>query len=140
LERRVKMWKVGDWCFCEFKLQLIRSMSGIHIQEVNDGYFSHSGNTLNDRCFPLDLRVKLISENFENTSKKIHELHCNSLNYPDIHRYLVDLWAKTCENRKNDKYIEKAYKELLDFYNTIVDSIDSQKKIIYSGVKLFGRG
>lgn len=131
------MWKVKDFCFCEYKLQEIKKVTKGHIQEVCDGYFSLSSGSLNNVCFPVNLRIKRISDEFAMYSNKIHKLNYNTLNYPDIHRYLVREWVKTCEHKDKDEYIKNMFDKLNKFYNTIREEIAKQSEATFEGVRLF---
>jgi len=66
-------WKIGDWCYCDFSLQQIIDVieydDGNVITQVNDGWFNKSGSFLNDCCFPLDMKIKLISEKYQKYEK-----------------------------------------------------------------------
>jgi len=130
-------WKVGDWCFFEFELYQIQECNEEIVGEVTNGCVACSGKDLSDRCFPLDLRIKVISEEFYLYSDKIHKLNYNSLNIPDIHRYMVNLWVDTCNHKDNNEFIKNNYSILKNLYNKITESIDNVSKNTFDNVMLF---
>ena len=130
-------YKVGDWLFCEFKLQQVTRVEGSQITEVSDGNFCHSSNGLNAQCFPLEMKVKLISDSFKYWSAKLHKEGNRSLNYPDIHCWLVDKWANTCEHRGDDVYVEKSISELNRWAGEILQRCNELKYVVLEGVKIF---
>ena len=100
-----------DWVFCEFKLQQIMETKENRITEVSDGMFRMSGHDISDRCFPLTLSIKRVSDTAAYWSKQFHEAKCNGLNHPDLNRALISRWAEICENIDNEKVAtEKAAK------------------------------
>ena len=115
---------VGDWVLFEFSLVQIRGMDGPKIQEVNDGLFTTGGHYLNDRVRLLTMRTKVISEEFEQTSKDIHATDNNQLNYPDIHNKLVDLWIEACDTLPSpkEKKLQKIYTRLREFKDNILSA------------------
>ena len=126
-------WKVNDWCFCEFKLQQIKDMKEGRVTEVTDGFFSHSGHSLGDLCFPLSLHAKRASDTAEHWSREMHKLH--GLNFPDIHRKLVDLWADICE--APEKESTPAYEALEAFGKSVVEYVLNTKSQQVSGVSIY---
>jgi len=113
-------WAVGDMCFFEFSLSSIVEMKGENITEISDGYFRTStGDGFNDRCFPISLEIKLISDEYDRQSKKIHEDGLRGLNFPDIHRWLVHHWSITCSKPSDAKWLKQRYSELDDSVDEI---------------------
>ena len=105
-------FKVGDWVFCEFKLQQIKEICDGHITSISDGWFSHSSSDLDDRCFPIKMRIKTISNAFESWSAKLHREGMPHLNYPDIHNWLVEKWCKACQNYDTPEIVKLNLTEL----------------------------
>lgn len=129
--------KKGDWVYCEFELQIIKDMTGKRITEVSTGNFSHSGSDLSDRCFPLEITTKLISGEYEYASNKLHKDGCNGLNFPDIHRWLVEHWAETCRNKDEKKeYFQERYAQLHEFTNEILKKCADFRNESVGGVRL----
>lgn len=130
-------WKVGDWCFCEYKLQQIKRVDEDGtVHEVSDGNFSHGGH-LTDRCYPMDMKVKLISEHVSYWREKFHKLNHNSLNMPDINRALIARWCMMCDDREDEKMSIKHGEELNEFCEKIVTRVSEAKDETVEGVKLF---
>lgn len=130
-------FKTGDWCFCEFKLQQILETEENRVTEVSDGSFRMSGNNLSDRCFPLDLKIKKVSDYVSYWSDRFHKLNNNSLNYPDLNRELIQRWAEMCENINDEKVVTELYKRLETFGSSIVNKINELKYESVEGVLLF---
>ena len=128
-------WKEGDWCFCEFKLQLIKKTSiysdAITVNEVSDGHCSHSGSFLNDKCYPLDIMIKRISDIFLYYSDKLHahdDVEFKRV-FPDIYRELVKRWCLCCDDKDDKKKIKKHYSQLQTWYYETVNDIKGLRNI-----------
>lgn len=67
-------FKQGEWCFCEFALQQVMETEENRITGVSDGMFRLSGHDLSDRCYPLEMKVKQISDIVAFWSKEFHAL------------------------------------------------------------------
>lgn len=132
-------FKVGDFIFCEFVLQQIKEMNGEDITCVTDGHFQMTGNSLNDRCYPLDLRIKVISDSVKSWSKRFHDLKNNSLNYPDINRELIRIWVEMCEIKDNDTRLKELFNSLDSFGRKIEERVRDLKYEEIDGVPLFRR-
>jgi hypothetical protein len=128
------MFKVGEFIFCEFKLQEINEMEGERVTSVHDGWFEMGSRDLSDRCFPLTIRNKVISETFQGFSDKIHAINNAGLNYPDIARYFVLKWVECCNGASDDK-IKLIYDEVQNFINTVKEK--SNHEVIVNGVSVF---
>lgn len=108
-----KEWQVGDWCFCEFKLQQIKEMKDGRITSVRNGICSTGGRDFSDRCFELKLEIKLISEQFLSAWHVVCKLrHPNSL---EIRRLLVREWVKTCQRYLETHFVAKQIRKLGNF-------------------------
>ena len=130
-------YKVGDWCFCEFKLQQIKGMDGDRITCVTDGFFSHSGHDLSDRCFPLEMKVKTSSEEIETWYKSIRDAAGNfNINYPEIHNKFIELWVHLCENTEHDILYAKYWEELQNFGIELTQKLRDLKYEEVQGIKL----
>lgn len=137
--KSVPMFRQNDWCFCEFKLQQIKEMTGDKVTQVSDGYFSHSGSDLTDRCYPLEMRYKLISEEVSHWSRKIHDLNNNSLNHPDINRALIEKWCDMCDNVDDNEKLQQQYNSLADFCRAIISKVQDARSVFVDDVRIFGR-
>lgn len=113
--------KVGDWVYCEFELGQIKRMEDGRITEFTDGAFSHSSFNLTDRCFPLSIGIKLISDEYACWSTRLHREGSNVLNYPDIHRWLVAHWVETCTTPEDKDFIKRRYHALATFCKDVLD-------------------
>ena len=135
----MKNFKVGDWVFCEFKLQQIKRIEKHNVKEVSDGHFSHSGYDLTNRCFHLDMKIKLYSDSVRYWSNQIHSTNNLNLNYPDINRYFIDLWVDLCENKDDDEIVKELYDKLEGFTRKIMNKSKDLKSEMVNGVHLFIR-
>jgi hypothetical protein len=84
-------FKQGEWCFCEFVLQQVIETEENRITAVSDGMFRLSSNDLSDRCYPLEMIIKIISDEVAYWSKEFHSLKINTLNYPDLNKELFPI-------------------------------------------------
>jgi len=138
-EKTVPIFKQYDWCFCEFKLQQIKEMKGNCITSVSDGNFCHGSSDLSDRCYPLEIKYKLISENVAYWCKKLFDLNNNSLNYPDINRALIERWCDMCDNADDHDKLRALYEKLADFAKAIINKVENSRSEYVDGVRIFGR-
>lgn len=128
-------WNIGDWCFNEFELKQIKDIrkfkDGNAITEVTNGYFSHSGSFLNDRCYPMNITIKLISENFKYYSDKLHQVQDLEFEkgFPNIHRELVRRWCECCDDKDDIEKIQEHYSKLEEWYILSVDGIKELRKL-----------
>ena len=129
----------GDWVFCEFKLQQIMETNENRITEVSDGMFRMGSYDISDRCFPLTLSIKRVSDVVSYWSKQFHEAKCNGLNHPDLNRALISRWVDICENIDNEKLANEKMEELSKFGKSVMDKIINLKYEEVEGVRIFGR-
>lgn len=133
-------FKTGDWCFCEFTLsQITECAEDGRIRSVTDGFFNLSGHDLTDRCFPLALDVKRISDDVDYWSKKLLNLNQVNLNHPDLNRELIHRWAEMCEKRGNTEELKVLSQRLNDFGSSVVRYISDLRNDEVDGVRLFKR-
>jgi hypothetical protein len=82
-------------------------------------------------------------------SKELHKLDNHSLNYPDIHRYLVSRWSEACvelgeicfrELKKSEPLPAKCWEivgEVNEFVRQIKDTLKNNSSILIDGVSIF---
>lgn len=133
----MKKFKVGDWVFCEFQLQQIQKMNGDSIRSVCNGYGSWSGASLNDMCFPLSLEALRLSRSFLAWSERLHREGPTSLNFPDIHDWLVSKWIFACNNIKNPEVLDKCMRDLDSWGQEIMNAITDANRVEVQGMRLF---
>ena len=129
----------GDWVFCEFKLQQIMETNENRITEVSDGMFRMGSYDISDRCFPLTLSIKIVSDAVSYWSQQFHKAECKGLNHPDLNRALISRWVDICENIDNEKLANEKMKELSKFGKSVMDKIINLKYEEVEGVRIFGR-
>ncbi|NRA78912.1 MAG: hypothetical protein HRU18_11940 [Pseudoalteromonas sp.] len=132
-------FKKGEWCFCEFKLQQVTETEENRITGVSDGMFSLGSMDLSDRCYPLELDVKRISDTVAYWSTKFHELKNNALNHPDLNRELIRRWVELCDSRKDEICLKELYDSLSNFGNSVLRKVQDLNFEEVEGVKLFRR-
>ena len=132
-------FKQGEWCFCEFTLQQVIETEENRITGVSDGMFRLGGYDLSDRCYPLEMNVKQISDIVAYWSKEFHALKNNALNHPDLNRELIRRWVELCDNRDNEKRLKKLYDKLSEFGNSVVRRVRDLNFEEVEGVSLFRR-
>lgn len=125
-----------DFVFFEFELAQITETEEGRINEISTGYIRCSGRDLSDRCFPLSLSQIRLSGTFERVSRELHGLN-GSLNYPDIHRYLVSLWVDASNCIENIPECDKILQRLSDFKIKILEATKSLNDVFVDGVKLY---
>jgi len=136
------MFKVGDWCYNEFELKIIKNMVGEEVEEVSTGYLNLFGRFLT--CFPLTLEIKMISENFkfweDEIRKKDKEVNAN-LNWPGIHGRFVDRWEKCCEAHlaNKPKEREKFYEDVEGFAKKWINKLSEEQSKEIDGIPIFRR-
>ncbi len=128
--------KVGEWCFCDFKLMQITEVRNNKITGVSDGIISMGGNST-DRCYPLDMSVKQISDSVNCWSKKLHKTTINGINYPDINLKLISLWMEMCNARYMADELKFLYGELNRVGNLFDEAIRDMEDHTVGGIKLF---
>lgn len=128
-------FKKGDWVFCEFALQQIKETKGDRITSVTDGFFELSGQDISDRCFPLTVKNKRVSDEVEKWSKRFHALNGPGLNYPDLKRELIRRWVEMCE--ADEKDLQKLYASIGEFGRKIEQRVQELKYEEIEGVNIF---
>ena len=129
-------WKVKDMCFFEFELSMIVEMSDIEVTEISTGIITTStGDSFNDRCFPVTLEIKCISSEYKFWANKLHVEGLGELNYPDIHRWLVSHWTRTCLKPDDTEWIKSRYNELRDFSGEILCKCKELRNFVTSLVR-----
>ena len=127
----------GEWCFCEFRLQQIMETEENRITRVSDGMIRSSSSDLSDRCYPLEMDVKCISDTVAYWSTKFHELKNKSLNLPDLNRELIRRWAELCDNRKDENRSKELYDSLNNFGMSVLRKVHDLSLEEVEGVSLF---
>jgi hypothetical protein len=142
-KNNIMAYKVGDWVVCEFKIQQIKKISEDgRITEVCDGYFYHSGWSLNNHIFPLTARNKIISEEFDGIYSKIHELDNKyriNINFPVIIDYLITEWVKVMANADDDESIRRGYDKIQKMLETLETKMEEISDYAIDGCKMIGR-
>jgi hypothetical protein len=130
-------FEVGEWCFCEFELQRVKSTEDDRINGVTTGIIEMGGYDLSDRCFPISIEIKRVSDSVAYWSRQFHAIKHNGLNHPDLNRALVDRWVELCKNINNQKKLQVLYDEL-DAFGTKVRSAAANLRLMeVSGIPLF---
>lgn len=124
--------KVGDWGYHNFNLVQIKTITDGRITEITDGNFGTAGSNL--KLFPLNIRNKVISEEFTRNYRKINDI--SGLNYPDIFSYFVDRWEECCEDEV-DLHVRLIYQKIYDFVNNIECLVDQRKITKVHDVDIF---
>ena len=132
-------FKKEDWCFCEFKLQQIMETEENRITGVSDGMFRLGSRDLSDRCYPLEMKVKQISDTVAYWSTEFHRLKNNSLNHPDLNRELIRRWVELCDNREDENRLKELYDKLSEFGNSVLRKVRDLNFEEVEGVSLFRR-
>ncbi len=126
----------GEWCFCEFKLQEIREVRNGRITSVSDGVCVMGGDSTSV-CFPLDVKIKRISDSVYYWHKKFHESTLVGLNYPDLNGKLISIWVEMCRVKDDDQLLKEKYEFLDHFVKVVLANIKQVKEMAAYDVKLF---
>lgn len=129
-------WEIGDWCFSEFELKQITDIrkykDGNAITSVTDGMFNHSGSFLNDVCYPMDLKIKGVSDFFKSYEKKLQNIDDENIiakgEYSSVYREIVTKWCKCCDDIEDNNKIMKHYSELSDWYIFLMSGVKGLRK------------
>ena len=128
-------WKKNDWCFCEFKLQMIKEVKEGKPTEVSTGHICMSGSDLSDRCYPMTLQSKINSENVERISDKIHKMRNNTINYPQLNRILIEKWQEICDAGNDNKVLEKLFTKLYEWEDVTLKRLKNLEHEKQTGAK-----
>jgi len=114
-------FKINDWCYCNFKLQLITKLSDDgNVVETTDGYNRYQGNNIKYSIFPLDMKIKLISETYEIEYKRLQNLKCDDQYKQRIYIFFIKNWAEACELKDNVDELQLNYKNLMNVVDEIL--------------------
>lgn len=131
-------FNLGQWIWCEHKLQQIKEMEDDQVTCVTDGYLSISSRSINDRCFPMDIRAKLVSEEYAGAYDRLHKTGRGlNLNFPDIHRWFVAEWAGVMQKRHDDEAVKSGYERLRTFERELTDAVEKAAATTAGGLRLF---
>jgi hypothetical protein len=75
--------------------------------------------------------------NFQLMNDKIHREGSNNLNYPDIHRYLVERWVAACKCEPDKDACQKIIEESNKFVWEILEQCHNLNRLSVQGVPLF---
>lgn len=131
-----KQWNVGDMCFYEYELSQIKRVEHGHVKSITTGYIESSGSYFNDRCFPVTLGIKLISDHVESWSKRFHAIKMN-INHPDLHRKLVNYWINMCLVAEDRKNLDVRRNEFDSFCESVMVKIREAERINVGEFNLF---
>ena len=130
-------WQVGDWCFCHFKLQMVKEMREGRIVTVSDGSFELGASDLTNDCFPLSLRGKQVTDAFDYHYRRLHtELNDGRYNFPDFNRHAISEWRKCMEDY--DKFDEGAERFAI-WCDSVIEQASCLHEMNVGGIPLFRR-
>jgi hypothetical protein len=92
---------------------------------------------MDDGCYPLEMIIKIISDEVAYWSKEFHSLKINTLNYPDLNKELIRRWIELCDNRDNEKLLQELFDKLSNFCNSVVNKARDLNFEEVEGVSLF---
>lgn len=136
-------WKVGDWCFSEFELKQIKDIrersDGVAITQLSDGFFGHSGYFLNGVCYPMDLKVKMISEHYKRCEDKLQAINDEDIipkgSFSNIYRLLVNKWCNCCDDKDDNEKLQKHYSDLENWYILLTEGNQKLRKYKLEQIK-----
>ena len=129
-------FNVGDWVYHDYELCQVVRIDGERVKEVTTGFFITSGYEL--MCFPLTIKIKLISDNWMYCERKIRDAEGGRrLNWPGIHRALVQSWKKAVDVSDDGQLLQAEFNACDQFVRDVIEGINSAKKISVGGVAIF---
>lgn len=112
--------KVDDWGYHDFELGQVKEITDGRVTEFTTCYIRTGGYDLN--FYPLTSKTKVISDGFKAVSSEIHREGHAGLNYPDIHRWLVDRWEEALALDENDaQAVRKVWDQLETFKRAMLE-------------------
>ncbi len=127
--------KKGTWVAYEFDVWMLKEDEG------KDGHVNISNATIQtwinvrENCFPLTLRARAISNYFEHYEDALRDKTRNvNINWPDIHRYYVEVWRAAMRAPNNENLI-KLQDKVRDFNAEVQLQLENVKTV--DGVRLF---
>lgn len=117
-----KDFKGGEWCIFEFKVGQVKQVKPYFA--FSDSVVEISGQ-LWDRCVPLTLENKAIADHYGYYKDRIHKEGSRGLNFPDIHRWLVEHWYVTTtqvpsKTEDKHKWFGGRWEEVREFVEEMV--------------------
>ena len=131
-------YKVGDWVFCEFKLQQIREINESFVS-VTDGMFemSMSKYHFDSNSFPLEMRIKRISDAFLAHAERVHkEVIHNGVNYRAIYDRMIEKWVIACQY-EDENQSRRVTGEMVQFCDEVIKKVQEVRGMDFYGFKLF---
>lgn len=120
----------GDWVVFDLRVGQIKKIHDGKYQEFSDGHIGTSGR-IADRCRPLTLRNKAITETVEYYYKSLKEIDGETgFNYPDISNYFSQIALDAIDGED--------HKEMFSRAQAFVRAARDYERII-DGVRLFRR-
>jgi len=106
-----------DWVFFDFELYQIDKMKDGRVVRLTNGLGTTGAHDLSDRCFPLAMDIKVISDEFALWQKVLRQTR--HPNMAEIHCLLAQQWAECCRNKDDPEFIRKQYRNLEAFTKQI---------------------
>ena len=131
-------FKVGDWCFYNFRFGQIKEMDDDKITTFSDGIFTSHGSNLTPNCFSVDMKIKEISDNVEFWNNELHNIKMRGLNYPEFNRKLISMWLHACNNKNDGTFVLKVLRDVAAFVETIKSKAEDIKYTKVDDIPLFG--
>ena len=90
-------YNVGDWVLFEFALHQVLEVEEERVTKVSDGGITKTSHSLNDRIYPLCVRLKSVSDSFNFCYSKLLKDAPESENFQDVKREMVSRWCDACD-------------------------------------------
>jgi len=127
--KTITEWKVGDWCFCEYELKVVKEVEKDgRVSSVSTGYFMTGSHDMRDRMYPLTMSGRTISDSYQLSNKKLHDLKgTNSLNFPDIRRWYTNAWVRAMDLIGDNDAVSAEIKLMHEFEQEIIKAFESHR-------------
>jgi len=129
-------YAIGDKCYCDFELGRVERLDNEKVTGVRLAGIKLVGGRL--KCFPPSDSVKQISDIYKRWQGRLHDEGIGSLNYPDMHSWLLEHWERTCEEANDNDFgwRTKRYDEVKEFSLEILDKCKELRELVLkSGIR-----
>ena len=132
-------FSVGDWALFEHNIVQIKKTKDNRVTSVSDGSIETGGWDLSDCLFPLTIEGKSCADWFHYHYIELHrEEGSNKLNWPDLSRKIVDLWADTMLVLGDEEKTRASYDKASEFFREVKTKLaDVRRLTTTDGLKLF---
>lgn len=129
----------GDWVLFEHKVGQIKETEEDRITCISDGSFEIASRDLSNRVFPMTLAGKSVTDWFDFYYHELHrEDRGGKLNWPDLSRYIVDLWVGVMQVLEDEDKKKVLLDKSSSFFREVKEELAKLRdRKTADGLKLF---